>query len=86
MLGFSLKVVQFSADCQKNGLCYQGTVSKTISGKTCRQWALVGDNYPNNFGKLSADYCRNPNSNPQGRVKTFSVLQSKIYQKVFGAG
>ena len=81
--------VQFSAaqlGCQTNvtgvfGWCYQGTVSWTVTGRTCQQWSM---NYPHDhsYTNLPANYCRNPTPDFEPGIKsTFSLLRIKNLSK-----
>ena len=59
---------------------YRGTISKTISGKTCQKWTensphahnYTEDNYPNN-GIGDHNYCRNPDEHAR-KFKAVSVF------------
>ena len=54
-----------------------GTVNTTVSGKTCQAWtsnsphqlgpaALTDANYPDGSRAAAQNYCRNPDSEPEG--------------------
>ena len=72
--GALLKLYQcfvFAADCKKTtlGKDYTGTLSKTISGRTCQRWDSQtphphantrADWFPDVTVKDAANYCRNP--------------------------
>jgi len=47
-----------NADClaSKDGVSYQGTLNKTVSGRTCKPWSQT--QYANS--NLDGNYCRNP--------------------------
>ncbi|XP_055362620.1 apolipoprotein(a)-like [Betta splendens] len=52
-----------------NGEAYRGTLSKTLSGKTCQKWSDQAPHSPNYTpqknprGGLVGNFCRNPNGN-----------------------
>jgi len=59
------------------GLEYMGTLSQSVSGRTCQAWASDTPHVPNSFSQndtnypdgsraAARNYCRNPDSDPVG--------------------
>ena len=54
---------RFSLDCKTDdyGLLYNGTINKTVTGKSCQAWVSdVPHSHHFNHLERSVNYCRNP--------------------------